>query len=76
MRRRKDRTIGGVQTTHFDSLNPIPEFWARKAYGIIARWNENGSAEISGFKAVSAAVTPTEVILYGWMGNEIFRKTR
>lgn len=76
MRHRADRSVGGVQTTHFDSINPIPEFWARKAYAVIANWNVNGSAELSGNKAVSAAVTPTEVILYGWMGNEIFRKAR
>lgn len=76
MRYRKDRNIGGVHTTHFDAVNPIPEFWARKAYTTIANWNVNGSAEISGCKAVSATVTPTEVILYGWMGNEIFRKSR
>lgn len=76
MRNRRERNIGGVRTTYHDALNPIPEFWARKAHRVIANWNVNGSAELSGFEAVSATVTPTEVILYGWMGNEIFRKAR
>lgn len=76
MRHRRDGSIGGVSTTHFDTLNPIPEYWCRKAYTVISNWNTNGSAELSGYKAVSAIVTPTEVILYTYGGREIFRKTR
>jgi hypothetical protein len=76
MRYRRDRSIGGVSVTHFDTLNSIPEFWCRKAYTIISDWNTNGSAELSGHRAVSAIVTPIEVILYTYGGREIFRKIR
>ena len=68
-----DRTIGGVHTSYFDALNPIPRFWANKAHSIIYNWNKDGSAKIAGAEATSAIVTPSEIILYNG-GREIFRK--
>lgn len=71
-----NRDIGGVYTRFFDTLKPIPKWWLRKAYYVISNWNKDGSAEISGFKAVTATITPDEVILYdGFGGHEIFRMT-
>ena len=73
---RAPRQIEGVYTTFFDTLHPIPRHWLDRAYRLISNWNTDGSSEISGYKATSAHVTPTEIILYTFGGREIFRLTK